>query len=434
MGHLAFALLLAAVAVLLVAGIRLRERYPVAVWYIAGYPVTALRIAWHWREVARHTDLAVAPGPVRTLIADVVVTGRPLRPVAPRISFPKPTRTGVSMLVRLHPGQTPEHYKAVVEALAHAWRVHAVRVTSPDRGFVLLTATAVDPLQRPGLAHAKPALLSALVGILEAGGAWVINLRTVPHWMIVGATQSGKSTLLARLVAQFAPQHVALVGIDCKGGMELGLFECRLSALATSRREAVAALGALAVEMQERTVVCREAGVRSIWQLPEKLRPVPVVVIVDEIAELYLHDGSRDSKAEAEQCSVYLLRIAQLGAALGLHLVVAGQRIGSELGSGVTALRAQLSGRICHRVNDGGTAEMTLGDLAKDAVAAAQSITEEEKGVAVCLSAEGGWSRARSHLTTIDQARESAAKHSHLTPVLPGVHRALLMADGDGAS
>ncbi|MCC2275750.1 cell division protein FtsK [Streptomyces sp. ET3-23] len=434
MGHILFALLLAVAAVLLVAGGRLRERYPVAAWYVVGYPLTALRIVWHWRDVARHTDLAVSPSPARTLIADVIVTGRPLRPVAPRISFPKPTRTGVSLLVRLHPGQTPELYKAAADALAHAWRVHAVRVTSPDRGFVHLTATAVDPLQHPGRAHAKPALLSALVGILEAGGAWVLDFRTVPHWMIVGATQSGKSTLLARLVAQLAPQHVALVGIDCKGGMELGLFESRLSALATSRREAAAALDALVIEMQERMLVCREVGVRSIWQLPEKLRPVPIVVIVDELAELYLHDGTRESKAEAEQCSVYLLRIAQLGAVLGLHLVVAGQRIGSELGSGVTALRAQLSGRICHAVNDPGTAEMTLGDLAKDAVAAAQSITAEEKGVAICLGADGGWSRARSHLTTIDQAREITAKHSHLTPVLPGVHRALLMADGDGAS
>lgn len=70
----------------------------------------------------------------------------------------------------------------------------------------------------------------------------------------------------------------------------------------------------------ERMRACRTAGVRSIWELPDKLRPMPVVVIVDEIAELHLSDGRRESKAEAEQCSTPLLRLAQLGAALGMYL------------------------------------------------------------------------------------------------------------------
>ncbi|CAM5653965.1 Cell division protein FtsK OS=Streptomyces tendae OX=1932 GN=GUR47_14170 PE=4 SV=1 [Streptomyces tendae] len=73
------------------------------------------------------------------------------------------------------------------------------------------------------------------VGALETGAAWVVDLRRVPHWLIVRATRSGKSTLINALVAGLAPQRVALVGIDCKGGMELSLNEPRLSALATNR-------------------------------------------------------------------------------------------------------------------------------------------------------------------------------------------------------
>ncbi|MFC5720212.1 FtsK/SpoIIIE domain-containing protein [Streptomyces gamaensis] len=417
-----FAALLAAAAL---AGPSLAGRFPVAVWYLTGYPVTALRVVWTWRKAATLNDLAVAPRPARGLIGELIVKGEALRPVAPRISWPRPTRTGLTVTVRLHPGQTPEPYLAAAEALMHAWRVHAVRVSSPERGLVRLAATAGDPLKQPHLATAPKALLSALVGILEDGSAWVLNLRQVPHWLIVGATQSGKSTLLARLVTQLARQKVALIGIDCKGGIELGLFDGRLSALTTCRKEAVAVLGALVGELHDRMETCRTYAVRSVWDLPDDVRPVPIVVLVDELAELYLSDGTRAGKAEAEACSTYLLRIAQLGAALGLHLVVAGQRVGSDLGPGVTALRAQLSGRVCHRVNDGGTAEMALGDLNKDAITVAQAITTDEKGVAVCAGADGAWAWARSHHTSVLEARKTAMAHAHLTPELRPVRKAL---------
>ncbi|GCB48562.1 FtsK/SpoIIIE domain-containing protein [Streptomyces sp. NL15-2K] len=426
---LAFAL--AVLAWVLVVGDLVRRHRPAWHWYVVGYPVTACRVLFTWRRVAMLNDLSVSRLPARTLVGHLLVKGDPVRPVAPRLSFPRATRLGLTVAVRLHAGQTPATYMKAADALVHAWKVHAVRVASPERGLVLLTATATDPLQRPGLATAPTELLSALIGALETGGAWVMNLRLVPHWLIAGATRSGKSTLLARLITQLAPQPVALVGIDCKGGMELGLFTGRLSALATCRREAVAVLSALVVDMQDRMSACRSAGVRSIWELPDKLRPIPVVVIVDEIAELYLADGTRDSKAETEQCSTLLLRLAQLGAALGLHLVVAGQRVGSDLGPGVTALRAQLGGRICHRVNDPGTAEMALGDLNKDAVAVAQAITAEERGVAVCTGPDGGWSRARSHLTTTEEAVSTARKHAAMTPELPALDRALAVLEGD---
>ncbi|MFF9125308.1 FtsK/SpoIIIE domain-containing protein [Streptomyces sp. NPDC014889] len=422
---------LAVLAWMLVVGDLVRRHRPAWHWYLVGYPVTVCRVLFTWRRVALLNDLSVSRLPARTLIGHLLVKGDPVRPVAPRLSFPRPTRLGLTVVVRLHAGQTPATYMQAADALVHAWKVHAVRVTSPERGLVLLTAIASDPLQYPGLATAPTELLSALIGARETGGAWIMDLRLVPHWLIVGATRSGKSTLLARLITQLAPQPVALVGIDCKGGMELGLFGGRLSALATCRREAVAVLSALVVDMQERMSACRSAGVRSVWELPDTLRPVPVVVIVDEIAELYLSDGTRESRAEAEQCSTLLLRLAQLGAALGMHLVVAGQRVGSDLGSGVTALRAQLGGRICHRVNDPGTAEMTLGDLNKDAVAVAQAITAEERGVAVCTGPEGGWSRARSHLTSTGEAVVITKKYAATTPELPAVALALAVVEGN---
>ncbi|MEU1163775.1 cell division protein FtsK, partial [Streptomyces sp. NPDC005921] len=71
------------------------------------------------------------------------------------------------------------------------------------------------------------------------------------------------------------------------------------------------------------------------------------------------------------------------------------------------------------------------GDLNKDAVAVAQSITAEERGVAVCTGPDGGWSRARSHLTPTEEAVSTARKHSALTPKLPALGRALAVPEGE---
>ncbi len=235
---------------------------------------------------------------------------------------------------------------------------------------------------------------------------WTVDLRKVPHWLVTGATQSGKSTLLASWLTELGSQPVILVGIDLKGGMELGLYERRLSALAVDREEAIKVLTTVLSEVMERMADCRTAGVRSVWDLPEMTRPDPVVIIVDEVAELLLV-ASLNGRKEATECATLLLRIAQLGAALGVHLILAAQRFGSDLGPGATAIRAQMGGRVCHRVNDEQTAVMTLGDLAPDAVAVAQTITEDEKGVAV-TAVEGQWRRVRSRWTTPSALRNHA--------------------------
>ncbi len=401
-------------------------------WYLFGYPLTVCRMRWTWRRLCQNADLAVARRPRYTMIGrDTMVKGSALRPIPPRLGVPRAMMTGLSVRVHLHPGQTPAQFIRTAEAFIHAWRVHSVRVISVKRGEVLIIATALDPLADNAAwrRFPPPRLLAAVVGRTGDGSPWTMDLRKVPHWLVAGATQSGKSTLLASLVTELGAQPVALVGIDCKGGMELGLFARRLSALATSRAEAVALLSALVEEAEARMAVCRSAGVRSVWELDDDARPVPVVLVVDELAELYLAGSTLAGRKESLECSTLLLRLAQLGAALGMHLVVAAQRFGSELGPGATALRAQLGGRICHRVHDEGTAEMTLGDLSPDAVIVAQAITEDERGVAV-TTIGGQWTRARSSPVTPEEARHHAQENAHRTPDLPALTRALQSGGG----
>jgi S-DNA-T family DNA segregation ATPase FtsK/SpoIIIE len=409
---------------LLLAGPALRRRFPVAWWFAVGFPAAAFWVSRTWRPLMAGCGLAVSRKAALTVVSGLVGNGAPPpQPRVPRRGVIRPTVGGFWFVVRMLPGQVPEDFVKAAPAMAHDWQVHAVRVTSPKPGVVRLAASVADPLQnpRPPKEWGSGRLLRVVVGVLESGAQWIIDLRRVPHWLIVGATRSGKSTLINALVAGLAPQHVALVGIDCKGGMELSLYERRLSALATNRAQAVKLLAALVDLTLDRMSVCRAARVRNVWGLPDEKRPVPVVVIVDEIAELFLVAG-RSEKDEAQAAATALVRLAQLGAALGVFLVVAGQRVGSDLGPGVTALRAQLGGRVCHRVADPGTAEMALGDLNPDALLAAQAITPEQAGTAVLASGDG-WERARSHLVSEADAESIAAEYAHMAPELPELAR-----------
>jgi len=258
-------------------------------------------------------------------------------------------------------------------------------------------------------------LLTVRPGMLETGQPWIIDFRVVPHWLNAGATQSGKSNLANAIIKGLAPQPVALIGFDLKGGVEFTPYAARLSALAVTRAESCSLLDDLVALLGERMQVCREHGARNIWRLPEAIRPVPVVVLVDEVAELFLM-VDRSEKDQVTRTATGLLRVAQLGRAFGVYLIVCGQRIGADLGPGVTALRAQLSGRICHRVNDPETATMTLGDLDPAALDAARAIPANTPGVAIVAGQDGTWHRARSVLVSEEDAEQAARAHAHLTP------------------
>ncbi|GIH91675.1 FtsK/SpoIIIE domain-containing protein [Planobispora siamensis] len=395
-------------------------------WLLIGYPLTAITVRATWRKIALGCGLTkkrqrfwFTLAPSALVSTGTVTVRRRFKRVAvdtkPWMWLPKPTRYGWRVTLHTLEGQTPEDYNQAAEKLAHSWRVHAVRVSSPRPGRIVLAATMRDPLVRVDQIPASTELLKVTVGRLETGQPWVLDFRTVPHWMNAGATQSGKSNLANALIVGLAPQPVALVGFDLKGGVEFTPYAPRLSALATCRTESVSLLDDLVALMADRMGLCRQAGARNIWQLPPAIRPVPIVVLVDELAELYLM-ADKSEKDEIAKTSTALLRVAQLGRAFGIYLFCCGQRIGSDLGPGVTALRAQCSGRICHRVNDPETATMTLGDLDPAALVSARSIAAETPGVAIVASQDGQWYRARSFYVAEHAAEHAARMYADLTP------------------
>ncbi|MET9892439.1 FtsK/SpoIIIE domain-containing protein [Streptomyces sp. NPDC006465] len=404
----------------------LRHRLPVVFWWLIGYPAVALRVLATYRATMDACGLTVPASAVRRATARMM--GREASPVPPRRSLPLPTGSGLVMRLRMATGQAPEDFAASADRLRHAWAAHAVHIhpTKPGRLELRLIGWDVLANVRPARRRFSGGPLTLPLALRDDGSWHVRDFRTVPHELILGATQSGKSVYLRNLLCGLARQRVVLVGIDCKWGVELAPFAPRLSALADTSDRANELLDVLLEEMEERF---RLIGVTSgagpdavltsdVWGLPDAVRPVPIVVVVDEVAELFLA-ASRDDEKRRDAMVTKLIRIAQLGRAAGIYLEVCGQRFGSELGKGATMLRAQLTGRVCHRVNDESSANMALADISPEAALAATSIPADRPGVAVVGDSSGGWSRARSPHLTLDDAAAVCRATVDLVPDLP---------------
>ncbi|MEU4878841.1 FtsK/SpoIIIE domain-containing protein [Streptomyces althioticus] len=403
-----------------------RRRLPVLFWWLVGYPAVTLRVLATYRATMDACGLTVPASAMRRATARMV--GRQAAPVPPRRSLPLPTGSGLVMRLRMAAGQAPEDFNASADRLRHAWGAHAVHVRPTKPGRLELRLVGWDVLADVRLPRRRLRTepLTLPLALREDGHWHVRDFRTVPHELILGATQSGKSVYLRNLLCGLARQPVALVGIDCKWGVELAPFAPRLSALADTPDRANDLLDVLVDEMEARFRLIGMRGgagpdavlTSDVWGLPEKARPVPVVVVVDEVAELFLA-ASKDDEKRRDAMVTKLIRLAQLGRAAGIYLEVCGQRFGAELGKGATMLRAQLTGRVCHRVNDETSANMALGDIAPEAALAATRIPAERPGVAVVGDSSGGWSRVRSPHLALEDAAAVCRDTSGLIPVLP---------------
>ncbi|MGV9403244.1 FtsK/SpoIIIE domain-containing protein [Streptomyces sp. NPDC003667] len=395
-----------------------KVRAPRVYWSLVGLPVTWGRFTLSYRSTMDVCGLTVRPSRMRAFIARNVAR-REVLPVPPKVRRVRGTSTGLRVTLRLPAGLEPADLMAASERLRHAWGVHSVTVAETKPGYVELRMTGYDVLRQVRMPRgARPDGLAVPVALREDGTPFVRDYRKVPMALTLGANTSGKSVYQRNLVKGLARLPVALVGIDCKRGVEHSAYAPRLSALATTPDDSASLLDVLVAEMESRFDVLSAHGVSDMWELPERLRPVPVVVLVDEVAELFLISSKKDEERR-ERIVTALIRLAQMARAVGIYLEVCGQRFGSELGRGATMLRAQLTGRVVHRVNDKQTAEMGLADVAPDAVMAASLIPAERPGTAVAADSSGGWAKIRTPHTSRDEAKAVCREFAHLVPDLP---------------
>jgi S-DNA-T family DNA segregation ATPase FtsK/SpoIIIE len=176
------------------------------------------------------------------------------------------------------------------------------------------------------------------------------DLTKMPHLLIAGATNSGKSiglaTLITSLLVRNTPKDVRLVLIDPKR-VELTLFDNiphLLCPVIRDVKEAPGALRAVIREMDRRYDLLSNQSVRNIDGWNEKAtfaEKLPyIVVVIDELADLMIQ-----SKAEVETS---IVRIAQLARAVGIHLVIATQRPSVDVITGT--IKANIPSRVAFAV------------------------------------------------------------------------------------
>ncbi|MER7396952.1 FtsK/SpoIIIE domain-containing protein [Streptomyces sp. NPDC000151] len=397
-----------------------KARAPRVYWSLVGLPVTWGRVKWTYGTTMDVCGLTVQPSRLRAFMVRNVAR-REVQPVPPRVRSIRGTSTGLRVSLRLTAGLEPSDVAAASNRLRHAWGVHSVNVVETRPGVVELRMTGYDVLRRvrmPRQRRKKPGPMEVPVALREDGTTYVRNYHKVPHALTLGANQSGKSMYQRNLISGLAQLSVGLIGIDCKRGVEQSVYAPRLSALVTTPEDAARLLDALVQEMEGRFDLLSDYQVSDLWDLPKKVRPVPLVLLVDEVAELFLTAAKKDEERR-DRMVMQLVRLGQMARAVGIFLEICGQRFGSELGKGATMLRAQLTGRVVHRVNDKQTAEMGLGDVSSEAVVAATAIIADRPGVAVAGDSSGGWSRIRTPEMTPAKAAAICRQFAHLTPHPP---------------
>ncbi len=179
------------------------------------------------------------------------------------------------------------------------------------------------------------------------------DLTRMPHLLVGGATNSGKSICLASvimsLILKMTPKDLRLVMIDPKR-VELTLFEGLphlMCPVVKDVKEAAGVLRAVVREMDRRYDQFSDAGVRNIEGWNEKASfadKLPfIVVIVDELADLMIQCGN---EVEYSIC-----RLAQLARATGIHLIIATQRPSVDVITGT--IKNNISSRIAFAVSSG---------------------------------------------------------------------------------
>ena len=248
-------------------------------------------------------------------------------------------------------------------------KISTVGIEVPNK--IVSTVYLRDIIESPRFQNAK-SRLSFAIGKDIGGECIVGNIAKLPHMLIAGTTGSGKSvcmnSLILSLLFKARPDEVRLIMIDPKM-VELGIYNGiphLYVPVVTDPKKAAGALQWSVVEMLKRYRLFSEVGVRDIdsynshCQASGESTIPKVVIVIDELADLML--------VASKEVEESICRVAQMGRAAGMHLIIATQRPSADVITGL--MKANIPSRIAFAVSsamesriilDQGGAEKLIG-------------------------------------------------------------------------
>ena len=204
--------------------------------------------------------------------------------------------------------------------------------------------------------RAAKSKVSFAVGKDIGGNCIIGNISKLPHMLIAGTTGSGKSVFMNSLILSIlyksTPEDVRLIMIDPKM-VEFGVYNGiphLYIPVVTDPKKAAGALQWAVVEMLKRYRLFSEAQVRDLASYNAIQRSDPegetlptVIIVIDELADLML--------CAAKEVEESICRVAQMGRAAGMHLVIATQRPSSDVITGL--MKANIPSRVALSVSSG---------------------------------------------------------------------------------
>ena len=229
-------------------------------------------------------------------------------------------------------------------------KISTVGIEVPNK--IVSTVYLRDILESPQFVNAKSKLSFALGK--DIGGECIVgNIAKLPHMLIAGTTGSGKSvcmnSLILSLLYKARPDEVKLIMIDPKM-VELGVYNGiphLYVPVVTDPKKAAGALQWSVVEMLKRYRLFSEVGVRDLENYNKHCeasgeQTLPrVVIVIDELADLMMI-----ASKEVEES---ICRVAQMGRAAGMHLIIATQRPSADVITGL--MKANIPSRIAFAVS-----------------------------------------------------------------------------------
>ena len=230
-------------------------------------------------------------------------------------------------------------------------KISVVGIEVPNKAVTMVSLREVIDSREFSGAKSKSTFA---VGKDIGGNCIVGNIAKLPHMLIAGTTGSGKSvcmnSIIISLLYKASPDDVKLIMVDPKM-VELGIYNGiphLLIPVVTDPKKAAGSLQWAVTEMMRRYKAMSDAGVRDLesynsiveGQEMEGKKLPQVVVIIDELADLML--------VAAKDVEESICRIAQMGRAAGIHLVIATQRPSADVITGL--MKANIPSRIAFSV------------------------------------------------------------------------------------